>query len=181
MASARHAKAKASAAASSLAASGRAKNAMAQEKRAAWASKTNEKPTNPATSRSDDHARRDARARGSTNSDAAKESDASTVSKPENLTKPATRGLFLLLRYNPRMANEYPVFVLKANDGAIELTIRAKCISCARNIAADNAGDEGTRIWRDGRLSTITLMQNPEARGYSKAGRPQILGRVTHG
>lgn len=79
------------------------------------------------------------------------------------------------------MANEYPVFVLAANDGSIELTIRAKCISCARNIAADNAGDEGTRIWRDGHLSTITLMQNPEAKGYSKTGRPQILGRVTNG
>ena len=79
------------------------------------------------------------------------------------------------------MANEYPVFVLAANDGSIELTIRAKCISCARNIAADNAGAEGTRIWRDGHLSTITLMQNPEAQGYSKAGRPQILGRVTYG
>ena len=79
------------------------------------------------------------------------------------------------------MATEYPIFVLAANDGSIELTIRAKCISCARNIAADNAGDEGKRIWRDGHLSTITLMQNPEDKGYAKAGRPQILGRVTNG
>ena len=83
--------------------------------------------------------------------------------------------------YNSKMATEYPVFVLAANDGSIELIIRAKCISCARNIAADNAGDEGKRIWRDGHLSTITLMQNPEAKGYAKAWLPQILGRVTHG
>ena len=147
----------------------------------ALAAKTHEKPTNPATGSRDDLPRSDARARGSAHSDAAKESSAVSVCTPEKLTKPAARGFFLLLRYNQRMANEYPVFVLKANDGSIELTIRAKCISCARNIAADNAGAEGTRIWRDGHLSTIALMQNPETHGYSKAGRPQILGRVTHG
>lgn len=50
------------------------------------------------------------------------------------------------------------IFELKSKT--ITLVLRAKCLTCARNLAAENAGDEGPRVWRDPGMSTITVKYN---------------------
>lgn len=52
-----------------------------------------------------------------------------------------------------------PLFLLKTTDGRIEQVIRAKCLSCSRSVAAQNAGAEGPRVWRDPSLSTVQLIE----------------------
>ena len=52
-----------------------------------------------------------------------------------------------------------PLFLLKTTDGRIEQVIRAKCLSCSRSVAAQNAGAEGTLVWRDPSLSTVQLIE----------------------
>lgn len=54
------------------------------------------------------------------------------------------------------------------------MRIRAMCLTCARNLAAENAGNEGRTIWRDPAQSTIRVIGPAE-------GRPAILERKEHG
>lgn len=49
--------------------------------------------------------------------------------------------------------------------GHLRAVVRAKCITCARNIAADNAGPEGPRVWRDPATSKVTLVRESDAPG----------------
>lgn len=70
-----------------------------------------------------------------------------------------------------------PVFKVKARDGSIALLVRARCISCARDVAAEAAGPEGTRMWRDPELSSVELVHNPEALGLETAGPRAVLKR----
>lgn len=53
------------------------------------------------------------------------------------------------------------------------MRIRAKCLTCARNLAAENAGKEGPRIWRDPAQSTVRVIGSAE-------GYPLILERIEH-
>lgn len=51
------------------------------------------------------------------------------------------------------------IFKLTARDGSAEVVLRARCISCARAVAVDHAGPEGTRVWRDPTLSSVELVR----------------------
>lgn len=50
-----------------------------------------------------------------------------------------------------------PIFEVSTRDGAIRLRIQAACMTCARRVAAENAGPEGTLVWRDPEQSRVTL------------------------
>jgi hypothetical protein len=52
-----------------------------------------------------------------------------------------------------------PLFLLKTIDGKIEQVIRAKCLSCSRSVAAQNAQGEGPMVWRDPALSTVQVIE----------------------
>jgi hypothetical protein len=57
-----------------------------------------------------------------------------------------------------------PIFKLTAGDGRA-MVVRARCISCARDVAAGNAGAEGTMLWRDPAQSTVELIRPDDKRG----------------
>lgn len=66
------------------------------------------------------------------------------------------------------------VGIFEISNRVATMRIRAMCLTCARNLAADNAGPEGTTIWRDPAQSTIRVIGPAE-------GRPAILERIDHG
>ena len=55
------------------------------------------------------------------------------------------------------------LFKLTSYDSKIVLLVFAKCITCARNLAADCAGAEGTAIWRNPAKSTVEVLREPHA------------------
>lgn len=61
--------------------------------------------------------------------------------------------------------------IFEIRNSVAMLRVRARCLTCARNLAAENAGPEGPRIWRDPAQSTIKVI------GPS-AGRAAILERI---
>lgn len=48
-----------------------------------------------------------------------------------------------------------PLFLVELRDGSIKQVLRAACMSCARRVAVDASGVEGTQVWRDPALSTV--------------------------
>ena len=56
-------------------------------------------------------------------------------------------------------------FLVKTNDGQHAAIVSGKCISCARGIAADNAGPEGPMVWRDPSQSSVELLRDTDAPG----------------
>lgn len=50
------------------------------------------------------------------------------------------------------------IFELKSKTHRV--VVRARCLTCARNIAAESAREEGTRMWRDHAQSTATVLHN---------------------
>jgi hypothetical protein len=52
-----------------------------------------------------------------------------------------------------------PIFKLTARATGQAVLVRAKCLSCARTVAVQNAGSEGTMIWRDPAQSTVELIR----------------------
>jgi hypothetical protein len=56
------------------------------------------------------------------------------------------------------------IFKLTARNGQAVI-VRARCLSCARTVAADNAGAEGTLIWRDPEKSTVELVRPDDRPG----------------
>lgn len=48
-----------------------------------------------------------------------------------------------------------PLFLIESTDGRISQVVRAACTACARRVAAENAREEGTTIWRDPEQSTV--------------------------
>ncbi len=54
------------------------------------------------------------------------------------------------------------IFKLAALDGSVEMVVRARCISCARAVAVDHAGPEGTRVWRDSSLSSVEVVRETD-------------------
>ncbi len=65
---------------------------------------------------------------------------------------------------------------LHAPSARLTLIVRAKCVTCARGLAAGNSQAEGPRVWRDPDLSTATVLP-PDMRAW--AGGPAILERIT--
>lgn len=57
-----------------------------------------------------------------------------------------------------------PIFKLTAGTGQ-SVVVRARCISCARTVAAENAGAEGTLLWRDPAQSTVELIRPDDKSG----------------
>lgn len=70
-----------------------------------------------------------------------------------------------------------PIFKLVAPSAGLVLHVRARCISCARDVAARGLGPEGPRTWRDPSLSSVELARNPERLGFVAEGRRTILKR----
>ena len=48
-----------------------------------------------------------------------------------------------------------PLFLIESTDGRISQVVRAACRACARRVAAENAREEGTALWRDPEQSTV--------------------------
>lgn len=57
------------------------------------------------------------------------------------------------------------LFKLTANDGSAAMVVRARCLTCARTVAVENAGEEGTAIWRDSERSTVDLVRETDRPG----------------
>ena len=64
-----------------------------------------------------------------------------------------------------------PIFKLTANAGQ-SVVVRARCISCARDVAAEHAGAEGTMLWRDPAQSTVELIRPDDKRGLILKAEP---------
>ncbi|WP_313397133.1 hypothetical protein [Stutzerimonas nitrititolerans] len=58
-----------------------------------------------------------------------------------------------------------PIFKLTARETGRAAVVRARCITCARTVAADNAGAEGTMLWRDPAQSKIELIRPDDKSG----------------
>jgi hypothetical protein len=74
-----------------------------------------------------------------------------------------------------------PIFKISARDGSVSLVIRARCISCARQIAVDRSPANEVRLWRDSSRSEVTLIDKPEQHGYLSEGRQGFIKRIEHG
>lgn len=57
------------------------------------------------------------------------------------------------------------IFKLTERSTGRAMVVRAKCLSCARAVAVENAGSEGTRVWRDPALSTVELVRENDKTG----------------
>ncbi|OZI57659.1 aldehyde dehydrogenase [Bordetella genomosp. 4] len=57
------------------------------------------------------------------------------------------------------------IFKLTERSTGRAMVVRAKCLSCARAVAVENAGPEGTRVWRDSALSTVELIRENDKTG----------------
>lgn len=60
-------------------------------------------------------------------------------------------------------------FKLTAHDDSVIIVVAAKCLTCARRLAADAAGKEGPRMWLDSAKSTCAVLHENMA--------PQIITR----
>ena len=45
------------------------------------------------------------------------------------------------------------------------MIVRARCLTCARSVAVENAGEEGTAIWRDPVRSDVDLVRETDRPG----------------
>lgn len=72
------------------------------------------------------------------------------------------------------------IFRLRARDNSVEVVVRANCLSCARSVAASRAGKEGPKVWRNGELSSIELIREPERHGYLSDGKSGLIKRIKH-
>ncbi|MGN5537793.1 hypothetical protein NBV64_09085 [Alcaligenes sp. DN25] len=71
------------------------------------------------------------------------------------------------------------IFNVSARDGSVSLVIRARCMSCARQLAADRSPVHEKRLWRDPEMSSVELVDHPERLGYFSEGMNGILKRIT--
>ncbi|KAA0910674.1 aldehyde dehydrogenase [Pusillimonas sp. ANT_WB101] len=70
------------------------------------------------------------------------------------------------------------IFKVFARDGSITLVIRARCISCARQLAAERSPAAEFALWVNKELSGVEWMPSPEAAGYLSDGKTGIIERV---
>ena len=54
------------------------------------------------------------------------------------------------------------IFKLTSSDGKHECVVRARCLSCARIVAAEYAGEEGASVWVSRELSRVELVRPNE-------------------
>ena len=64
-----------------------------------------------------------------------------------------------------------PIFKLTASSG-LAMVVRARCISCARDVAAEHGGAEGTMLWRDAAQSMVELIRPDDKRGLILKAEP---------
>ena len=57
-------------------------------------------------------------------------------------------------------------FLLTSRDGSHSVIVSGKCLSCARSIAAANAGAEGPQVWRNSGQSDIKVLRDTDAPGF---------------
>lgn len=62
------------------------------------------------------------------------------------------------------------VYILTVTQTKQQVVVRAQCMSCARNLAANAAGGEGPMVWRDPALSTIELVRPTDKAGVILRG-----------
>lgn len=55
-----------------------------------------------------------------------------------------------------------PLYLVRSKP--VELIVRANSPVCARRVAAENAGAEGTLLWRDPEQSTVHLIEPEKGR-----------------
>ena len=65
--------------------------------------------------------------------------------------------------------------IFEISNKFFTLRVRACCLTCARRLAVDNAGDEGAQVWRDPKQTKIAVI-GPDNSGE----KPGILERVKH-
>ncbi|MFU2566774.1 hypothetical protein ACM7OO_19785 [Pseudomonas aeruginosa] len=57
------------------------------------------------------------------------------------------------------------IFILKERATSRSMVVRARCTSCVRTVAVENAGAEGTMVWRDPNLSSVELVRETDKPG----------------
>lgn len=66
-----------------------------------------------------------------------------------------------------------PLFKLQTRSAPILVVFaQAACLSCARQVAAETAGAEGPRTWRDPDLSSVELVRDNGRRTLIFRGVP---------
>jgi len=58
-----------------------------------------------------------------------------------------------------------PIFKVTERTTGRAMIVRAKCLTCARRVAVEHAGPEGTRVWRDPELSKVELVRETDRPG----------------
>lgn len=72
------------------------------------------------------------------------------------------------------------IFKISALDGSVSMIVRARCLTCARQIAIERAGPEGKRVWSSREHSSVELIRNPERLGYLSDGKNGLIKRIKH-
>jgi len=57
------------------------------------------------------------------------------------------------------------IFKVTQRDSGKSMVVRAKCVSCARTVAVEHAGAEGTAVWRDPDHSSVELVRHDDRPG----------------
>lgn len=70
------------------------------------------------------------------------------------------------------------IFKVSARDGSVALVIRARCISCARQIAVERSPADEFALWCDPQRSGVEWISNPEEQGYLGDGKAGIIKRI---
>lgn len=55
-----------------------------------------------------------------------------------------------------------PIFKLTVRATGQSAVVRARCLSCARSVAVEHAGAEGTMVWRDPAKSNVELVRDTD-------------------
>lgn len=71
------------------------------------------------------------------------------------------------------------IFELHSKD--VSLVIRARCITCARQVAVENSPSSELMMWRDPSLSTVKVIYKPQEMGLNPDGKRTIIRRIEHG
>lgn len=71
-----------------------------------------------------------------------------------------------------------PIFNVSARDGSVSLVVRARCISCARQIAAERSPAAEFAMWSSPVMSGVEWVHDPEAQGYLVDGKAGIIKRI---
>lgn len=71
-----------------------------------------------------------------------------------------------------------PIFRVIARDDSASLVVRARCISCARQLAAEHSAAEEFALWCQ---ASVQWVADPERQGYVADGTSGIIKRINHG